>query len=67
MIDGACSFQETCDKFTVGHKRRNHHIRISEICKLFIDGTCPEFGHACSIDKGKLWNEKRKGVVNDAT
>jgi len=46
-----CPEQQTCEDFTVGHKRRVHHIRVTERCLRFDDGSCPHTGRACDLEK----------------
>lgn len=51
-----CELQENCAHYTNGTKRKVHHIRISDICKLLENGMCLEQhdikqGPACNLKK----------------
>jgi len=50
-----CPEQELCKYFTVGHKRKAHHIRVTEKCLLWEDGCMEGYdvlqGPACNLEK----------------
>ena len=52
-----CPEQELCKYFTVGHKRKAHHIRVTEKCLLWEDGCIEQhdiaLGDHCVIEKIK--------------
>jgi len=54
-----CEFQEVCDRFDAGHKRKVHHIRVTEKCVKFIEGGCADLqGQSCNLEKMRRLREK---------
>jgi len=52
-----CWQQETCENYWAGHKRRSHHVRITDPCVRVDNGTCPELNRSCDIAKVKKVKE----------
>lgn len=52
-----CPEQLRCKNF---HSKTGttHVIRATEECQRYHDGTCPELGHACNIDKVEKMRQK---------
>jgi len=60
-----CEFQEVCERYDAGHKRKVHHIRLTERCVKYIDGGCADLqGQSCFISKGKLARELRESNLS---
>lgn len=67
-----CKDQENCIKYSAGHKRKSHHVRMTVPC-IHFNGECLikdevkeayvlleiQQGEACQIKKIKRLNEKR--------
>ena len=60
-----CPIQENCKWFTTGDNLPpNHHVRLTEFCKLFRRGKCVEqhdikLGPACNLKKAKRLRGKK--------
>ena len=59
-MNPVCYLQDTCPHYENGHKRKSHHIRITQPCSKYLDDSCGTalevrmfYGEtiACSIDK----------------
>ena len=53
-----CPEQEVCPSYNAGHKRKPHHVRITELCVNYKDGKCGAQGEACDLFKMRNIREK---------
>ena len=65
-----CPIQELCLHYDINSKRKTHHQRMTNPCKLFLDMTCDEsiriqifLGETMTCDIGKIESIKEK--LND--
>jgi hypothetical protein len=58
-----CGYQLTCEDFRWYHKVRNHDIRMTKNCIIYMQAGCP-LGSACNINKIKMAKEAL--ALNDA-
>lgn len=52
-----CPEQHICPDYHNGHHIRDNYNRTHFTCHRFTDGTCPQTGHSCNIDKIKRIKE----------